>query len=150
MTQFFDNYQFITPLGRRISSSVHLARSTSKYASDIFAVKMFNTVKLQKAQEQQDFLRRVNVLKQLHHPHILPVWEGGIEEKSDRPYLVSAYAAHESLRSDLDTTNPTPLLLERALQVIAQIGQALTYAHARNILHARLKPENVLFGVDDE
>jgi serine/threonine protein kinase len=155
MMQFFHDYQLIAPLGRRLSSSVHLARSTSDPASDSIAIKIFNTVSLLKAQEQQDFLQKVYELKQLHHPHILEVQEGGIEEKSGRPYLVSAYAAHRSLRRCLDapnadTSNPAPLPLKRALQVIAQIGRALSYAHARNILHAHLKPENVLFGVDDE
>jgi serine/threonine protein kinase len=143
MAQFLHNYQLIAQIGKRSASSVHLAQSLLDPTLEPVAVKVFNTINLE--QEQEHFLQEVSYLKQLRHPHILPVLDGGIER--GHPCLVSAYAAHGSLRSRL---SDIPLELERAMRMIVQLGEALSYAHAWNILHAHLKPENVLLGADDE
>jgi serine/threonine protein kinase len=145
MAQFLHNYQLIAQIGKRSASSVHLAQSLLDPTLEPVAVKVFNTINLEQEQEQEHFLQEVSYLKQLRHPHILPVLDGGIER--GHPCLVSAYAAHGSLRSRL---SDIPLELERAMQMIVQLGEALSYAHAWNILHAHLKPENVLLGADDE
>jgi serine/threonine protein kinase len=148
MVQFFHDYQCIAQPGKRSSCSVHLAQSLSDPDADPVVIKIFNTINLEQEPEQEHFLQEVNYLKQLHHPHILEVIGGGIER--GHPYIVSVYAARGSLRSRLDAGKLASLPLQRAIQVITEIGQALSYAHAWNILHARLKPENVLFGPNDE
>ncbi len=148
MVQFFHDYQCIAQLGKRSSSSVHLAQSLSDPDADPVVIKIFNTINLEQEPEQEHFLQEVDYLKQLHHPHILEVVGGGIER--GHPYLISTYAAGESLRSRIDAGELATLPLEWAIRVITEIGQALSYAHAWNILHARLKPENVLFGPNDE
>jgi serine/threonine protein kinase len=148
MVQFFHDYQSITQLGKRSSSSVHLARSLSDPDADPVVIKIFNAINLEQEPEQEHFLQEVDYLKQLHHPHIIEVVGGGIER--GHPYLVSTYAVRGSLRSQLDANGGAPLPLGRAIQVITEVGQALSYAHAWNILHARLKPENVLFGSNNE
>jgi serine/threonine protein kinase len=145
MAQFLHNYQLIAQVGKRSASSVHLAQSLLDPTLEPVVVKVFNTINLEQEQEQERFLQEVSYLKQLRHPHILPVLDGGIER--GHPCLVSAYAAHGSLRSRLAAL---PLELERAMRIIVHLGEALSYAHAWNILHAHLKPENVLLGADDE
>jgi serine/threonine protein kinase len=145
MAQFLHNYHLIAQVGTRSASSVHLAQSLLDPALEPVVVKVFNTINLEQEQEQEHFLQEVSYLKQLRHPHILPVLDGGIER--GHPCLVSAYAAHGSLRTRLADI---PLELERAMRTIVHLGEALSYAHAWNILHAHLKPENVLLGADDE
>lgn len=148
MAQFFHDYQCIAQLGKRSSSSVQLAQSLSDPDAEPVVIKIFNAINLEQEPEHEHFLQEVDYLKQLHHPHIIEVVEGGIER--GHPYLVSAYAARGSLRSLLDANGSAPLPLERAIRVITEVGQALSYAHAWNIVHARLKPENVLLGPNDE
>ncbi len=145
MAQFLHNYHLIAQVGTRSASSVHLAQSLLDPALEPVVVKVFNTINLEQEQEQEHFLQEVSYLKQLRHPHILPVLDGGIER--GHPCLVSAYAAHGSLRTRLADI---PFELEYAMRTIVHLGEALSYAHAWNILHAHLKPENVLLGYDDE
>jgi serine/threonine protein kinase len=148
MGQFFHGYQLIAQPDKRSSSSVHLAQSTFDPTSDPVVIKIFTTINLERELEQELFLQEVEYLQQLHHPHIIDVLGGGIER--GHPYLVSVYAPHGSLRDQLDAATFAALPLERGVQVITQVGQAMVYAHAWNILHTRLKPENVLFSANDE
>lgn len=146
MMQILRDYEFISQLSKRSSSSVHLAQATFAPESDPVVVKIFTTINMEEEEEQERFLQEVSYLKQLHHPHILEVLEGGVER--GHPCLVSVYADRGSLRKKLGSGTPLPL--QSAVQIIAQVGQALSYAHAWNILHTRLKPENVLFGANGE
>src|SRR5947209_7355938 len=66
------------------------------------------------------------------------------------PYLVSTYAPKGSLRERLQRQAPYPLSVQEALTTITRLGQALTYAHERQMLHGAIKPENVLFDASNE
>jgi serine/threonine protein kinase len=61
------------------------------------------------------------------------------------PYVVSAYAVNGSLRHRLTRQSAQTMLVEEALTILTQIGQALQHAHQQDIIHRDLKPENILF-----
>lgn len=145
MDQTFSEYQLIKQLAQKTASSLYLARSTTSSTENV-VIKVFDASNLNSEQEQEHFLRDVNRLKQLAHPYILPLLSGGIEE--NHPYLVNAYVPRDSLRNRLHALNPSRLPLDTAMQIIVQVGHALSYAHAWNILHANIKTENVLFNAD--
>jgi serine/threonine protein kinase len=147
MSQPFDDYQFITPLARKVSSVLYLAQS-ARDATDKVVFKIFDAIYLDTEQKQKKFLQEVDKLKQLHHPYILPVLDGGIE--NGQPFLVSRYAPLNSLRSRLGPSASVSLSVDEALQIIVRVGQALAYAHSWNIVHGNIKPENVLFDVDNK
>lgn len=147
MSQPFDEYQFITPLARKVSSVLYLAQS-AREATDKVVFKIFDAIYLDTEQKKKNFLQEVDKLKQLHHPYILPVLDGGIE--NGQPFLVSRYAPLNSLRSRLVPSASVSLSVDEALQIIVRVGQALAYAHSWNIVHGNIKPENVLFDVDNK
>src|SRR5207237_5353259 len=57
------------------------------------------------------------------------------------PYIVMRYVNGVTLRSCL---TPEGMSLERASDLIKQIGSALAAAHDKGILHRDLKPENIM------
>jgi len=75
----------------------------------------------------------------LLHPNICPVYE--IAESGGQMFIAMAYIEGRSLR---DRLNVGPLALDDALTIARQIGEGLTCAHARNIIHLDIKPENVM------
>ena len=85
--------------------------------------------------------REVEVVRRLVHPRIVSV-EGAFLEDDDA-YLVMEWLEGHELREHLDGTRP-PLSVPDALEVIHQIGEALSHAHELGILHGDIKPENVL------
>src|SRR6266567_7299988 len=142
MYQTFSDYQLVTQLARKTASCVYLAQSM-KVPSDEVVLKVFDSIRLDGVQEQENFLQEVHFLKQLHHPYILPLLSGGIEE--GHPFLVSKYVPLGSLRSSINSSFPMCTSLNEAMQTIVRVGQALSYAHTWKRLHTNIKPENVLF-----
>src|SRR3989454_77845 len=87
------------------------------------------------------FLREIDTAARLNHPHILPLHDSG--EADGLLYYVMPYVEGESLRGRLDRERQLPL--EDALQITAEVADALDYAHSHDVLHRDIKPENILF-----
>lgn len=85
------------------------------------------------------FQREVDIIAQLEHPHILPVYDFG--EVDGDPYIVMRYMAGGSLYDHLRAGS---LNREELLHVLDQVAEALDYAHERGVIHRDLKPGNVL------
>ncbi len=86
------------------------------------------------------FLREITIAAQLHHPHILPLYDSG--EAAGFLYYVMPFVEGESLRDRLE--RETQLPLEDALQITREVADALSYAHSRDVVHRDIKPENIL------
>src|SRR5713226_2881647 len=142
MHSLFQDYQLVTQLAGGISSNLYLAQSTTHGPADQVVFKIFDSIRLEQTQELERFQQEVHKLKQLHHPYILPLLNG--EVGKEHPILVSKYVPRGSLRSRLSSSSSERIPLGEGLQMIVQIGQALSYAHAWNVLHGNIKPENIL------
>jgi hypothetical protein len=75
-------------------------------------------------------------MARLDHPNIVAVYDAGRAE--GHGYIAMEFVDGEPL-SEL-----IPLPLKRTLEVADQICQALSYAHARGVVHCDVKPQNVL------
>ncbi len=105
------------------------------------ALKIFHTIHL--SQQQPDlFFQEVQRHKRLKHTHLLPLLDAGIDD--DVPYLVTEYIEGNTLRDRLRSRPGHLLPVQEAVAILTHIGQALYYAHQRNVVHGRLKPENIL------
>src|ERR1700726_4138518 len=91
--------------------------------------------------QRERFLREARTLATLEHPNILPVLEGG--EERTVLYLVMPFYRRGTL-NDLLKQCTTPLPLAEVERLLAQMCAAVGYAHARNIAHLDLKPDNML------
>ena len=88
------------------------------------------------------FIREIRYLARLQHPHILPLFDSG--DALGILYYVTAYVDGDTLRERLKKTHLKQLPIVDVLHFADEIADALDYAHAKNILHRDVKPENIL------
>src|SRR2546421_7275370 len=141
------NYHIIRELASGAFGCVYLAQHTL-LAKRIVAIKLLHITHLGSPEERADFLREAQFLEELKHPYILPIFDVGIEDGF--PYIVAEYASNGSLRERIKSRAPHLLPFQEVLTILSQIGQALHYAHQRQVIHRDLKPENILFNARNE
>jgi hypothetical protein len=89
------------------------------------------------------FLEEARATASFNHPHIVTLHAVG--EHDGRPYLALEHLDGESLRARLKAG---PLPVREALRHGRAIAEAIAEAHRRGLVHADLKPENVVIPRD--
>src|SRR5262249_23018454 len=79
-------------------------------------------------------------MRKLRNPHIVELYESGVD--GENYYYAMEYVAGETLMSLMRREKRVPW--ERAVEISAQICQALKAAHDAGIIHRDLKPSNLM------
>src|SRR3954470_8877171 len=86
------------------------------------------------------FEREAELLSRLSHPNVVDVLDRG--QQGDLLWMAMQYVPGPDLAIVLERSGALPP--ERALEVVAAIGNALDHAHACGLLHRDVKPANIL------
>ncbi len=133
----FGAYQIVAPLGEGGMAAVYKAYQPAM--ERFVAVKVLPRHMAASDEFLARFRREARLLAQLQHPHILPVFDYG--ESDGYPYIVMPFIVSGTLA---DILRDQRLSLSEVRRTIIQIGDALSYAHARGMIHRDIKPSNVL------
>ncbi|MCX5797560.1 MAG: serine/threonine-protein kinase [Elusimicrobia bacterium] len=95
--------------------------------------------------ERDRFLKEARTVAQLRHPSIVDIH--GIFEHEGEVFLVFEYLDGKTL--DLVVYENGHLAIPEIKGVLAQVCSALTYAHARGVIHRDLKPPNIMLTRDN-
>ena len=103
---------------------------------------------------QARFERKVEAIATLNHPHILPIHDFGIQSLSDGQfitYFVMPYIAEGSLADLLaqQVRERQKSTVDKVLMWLAQVADALDYAHAQGVVHGNVKLTNLLMRSED-
>ena len=90
------------------------------------------------------FEKEAKAIAVLSHPHILAIFDVGTEK--DIAYIVTEYLEGETLRERLKRS---AFPWRKAVELCAQIADALANAHSKGIIHRDLKPENIFLTAED-
>lgn len=133
-----DRYELRDLLGRGGMATVYLAYDQKH--GRVVALKVLRS-ELAATLGADRFLKEIQIVAQLTHPHILPLHDSG--EAGEFLYYVMPYITGGSLRQRL--MDQGHVSAQQALAIAGPVADALTYAHGVGILHRDIKPENILF-----
>lgn len=130
-------FEILEEIGRGGMATVYRARQLTM--NRIVAMKVLPPHLLHDPGFFERFEREVEVISQLEHPHIVPIYEYGQSEGI--PYIAMRYLGGGSLETLIRHGTHD---LQTLVKPLEQVAQALDYAHQRGIIHRDLKPGNIL------
>jgi serine/threonine protein kinase len=88
---------------------------------------------------RQRFLEESELAASLDHPNVVPIYAAG--EADGRLFIAMRYVEGSDLKALL---REGPLTAERTVRLLAQVADALDFAHEQGLVHRDVKPSNVL------
>ncbi|RMI35092.1 serine/threonine-protein kinase [Nocardia stercoris] len=132
----FAGYVIDRQLGRGGMGSVYLAKHPR--LPRMTALKLLNHEMVADAEIRARFEREADLVAQLDHPNIVTVYDRGLED--GQLWISMQYIDG----IDGASVDPKALPPERAVQIIAEVADALDYAHGNGVMHRDVKPANML------
>src|SRR6266852_4317120 len=136
-------YKIEEPLGVGGSSQVYLARDQA-LNRDV-ALKVLDPAAAADGNLRRMFVKEARALAQLSHPNIVAVYDVG--EVDDSPFIVMEYLPGGSMKQRIEQAGP--LKTGDAVRIAIEVANGLAFAHSKGIIHADLKPANILFDAND-
>jgi tRNA A-37 threonylcarbamoyl transferase component Bud32 len=141
-TTLNDRYRLEEEIGRGGMSTVF--RSLDTTLERRVAIKLMHREMASNSDQLERFRREARAVAQLNHPHIVTVIDAG--EDDSRPYIVFEYVEGETLKARIKRMGQLPIA--EAVAYAIEIARALGAAHAANIVHRDVKPQNVLIDME--
>ena len=132
-------YKIVAPIGSGGSSQVYLAQDT--VLNREVAVKVLDQAAAADSNLRRMFVKEARSLAALSHPSIVAVYDVG--EVDGLPFIVMEHLPGGSLKQMIERTGP--LAPSDAVSIAVDVANGLAFAHSKGIVHADLKPSNVLF-----
>jgi LysM repeat protein len=145
--QQIGNYEIISHIAARKVSDLFLARDVE--LERLVFLEVLRVTSDEDADLADRFTRRMETVAQLKDPHIAIVSDIDITEDGF-PYAVIEYFPGISLAEKLTflQRNQETLPVIESLELAKQITQGLGVAHAADLIHHDLRPENIMLRED--
>jgi formylglycine-generating enzyme required for sulfatase activity/tRNA A-37 threonylcarbamoyl transferase component Bud32/mono/diheme cytochrome c family protein len=138
---YFGDFELLEEIAAGGMGVVYKARQKS--LNRIVALKMISKERSQDADARARFRDEAKFAAQFDHPNIVGVYETG--EYAGRPYYTLEFISGGTLAEARKTRPWTP---RAAARLVAQLADAMDYAHQKDIVHRDLKPANILLKED--
>jgi serine/threonine-protein kinase len=133
--QKFGSFEVVRELGRGGMGTVWLAEHT--LIQKRVAVKVLHAHLARDRRLVSRFLSEARTLTMVQHENVVALHD--LDMREGRPYLVMEYLEGQSLASFVRG----PLEPALAVELLSQVCDALTAAHAHGVVHRDLKPANI-------
>ncbi len=132
-------YEIVRIIGEGGMGRVYEARHT-RLPNKRYAVKLLHPELARQSEVMARFQREAEASSVLTHANVVSVVDVDCDQEGT-PYIVAELLEGEQLGDHLDRMGR--LSTGRAVAIVRQICRALDAAHANNIVHRDMKPENV-------
>ncbi|WP_290579992.1 serine/threonine-protein kinase [Ketobacter sp.] len=135
-------YEIERELGRGAMGVVYLGldpKIARRVAIKTLSYREFDTAQLNVIKER--FFREAEAAGRLNHPNIVTVYDVG--EETDLAFIAMDYVEGKSL--DRWVAESALLPIREVYEIVAEVAEALAYAHQQNIVHRDIKPGNIMY-----
>ena len=136
-------YEILAELGRGGMATVYLAHDLAldrKVAIKVLAPALL----LMGEGMVERFKREARTAAALSHPHIIPIY--AVKESEHVLYFVMKYVQGRALDTVIRDVGTLPIPM--AQTILAQVGDALGYAHRHGVIHRDIKSSNIMLDED--
>ena len=142
VARLFPQYEMLGMIGRGGMGAVYKARQIS--------LDRFVAIKLLPLEVSVDrgfadrFVREAQTMARLNHPHIISVYDFG-KTMEGHLYFAMEYVDGVDLH---EMTHGPGIAPAQALEIIAEVCDALEYAHGKGVVHRDIKPANIMVNTE--
>src|SRR6059036_856684 len=136
-------YEILAELGRGGIATVYLAHDLAldrKVAIKVLAPALL----LMGEGMVERFKREARTAAALSHPHIIPIY--AVKESEHVLYFVMKYVQGRALDTVIRDVGTLPIPMVQT--ILAQVGDALGYAHRHGVIHRDIKSANIMLDED--
>lgn len=141
-----ERYELISILGRGSTGTVYKAVDRHRAHLDVtarcVAVKVLKLNFEDRPDELAQLEREFHEAQSLSHPNVVSVFD--LDRDRNVYFIVMELLEGELLADILKRLDGQPMARHYALGIISSVGAALAHAHRRNVVHADLKPRNIM------
>jgi serine/threonine protein kinase/sugar lactone lactonase YvrE len=137
ISETISHYRIISKLGAGGMGEVYLAEDTKLDRK--VAIKFLPSTSVADDKAKSRLFREAQAAAKLDHPNICAIHE--VSEEAGRSFIVMQYVEGETLGKLIERK---PLELRESLDIAVQVADALAEAHAHNIIHRDIKPQNIM------
>ncbi len=132
-------YRLVGQIGHGGMGSVHRAQRVEGGFQQTVAIKLIRGGLFSRAAADR-FAQEREILARLHHPHVTRLYDGGVTGDG-QSYIVMELI--DGLPID-EHANRSGLDLRARLALFCDVCDAAGYAHQQGVVHADIKPSNIL------
>jgi len=136
---FAEQFKVVRPLARGGMGAVYVVEQLGTARER--ALKLMHPQIASDEKSIERFQREAQVASKIDSDHVVEVIAAGVERASSTPWLCMELLKGETLDDRVQRTGR--LSREDAIEVVKQLGHALSAAHRAGIVHRDLKPENI-------
>jgi serine/threonine protein kinase len=141
-------YEVVSELGKGAMGIVYLARDP--VIGRMVAIK---TIRVNAGGDEEDtqefrerFVREAQTAGILSHPNIVTIHDIGEDPETQVSFIAMEYIEGKNLKMLLGERKKFPY--DQVSQIVAEVAEALDYAHRKGIIHRDVKPANIIITTD--